>query len=362
MSALLLPEDDRRWQLVEGDALDELREFPGASVDADVTDPPYGIDLNKEAWDGRDIRRAARHTSADTASKAFERWTSLWASECLRVLKPGGYLFAFGAPRTAHRLAAGIEDAGFELRDQLLWLYGSGVPKNGLEGGRSSTLKPAYEPVVLARAPLAGTLAENEAAWGTGRLGIDETRLPASGRWPCNVAFSHTPSCRTASCASACPVRLLDRSRLAQRPSRFFYCSKPSRSEREMGCQTLPEKRIRIYSKGATRPRRNIHPTVKPVDLMGWLVRLVCPPGGLVLDPFAGSGSTGVAALREGRRFLGVEREREYAQIARARLAHAADARRRAAPRRDGLTVDGSRVPVSVRRKPIHPLERRHEP
>jgi DNA modification methylase len=361
MSALLLPEEERRWEFIEGDALAEVRELEPASVDAVVTDPPYGIGLNKETWDGKDIRRAAKRAAGDPTSEAFERWTSLWASECLRVLKPGGYLLAFGSPRTVHRLAAGIEDAGFELRDQLLWLYGSGVPKNGLEGGRSSTLKPAYEPIVLARAPLAGTLAENEAAWDTGRLGIDETRLPASGRWPCNIAFGHGRSCRSSSCMSDCPVRLLDRS--CRGRSRFFYCSKPSRSERELGCEALPAKRIRIYSSGARRPRRNTHPTVKPVDLMGWLIRLVCPSGGLVFDPFAGSGSTGIAALREGRRFLGIERERDYAQIARARLAYAAvGVKTRTAPRRDGLTVDGNRVPVSVHRKTIHPLERRHEP
>jgi DNA modification methylase len=356
VSVLLLPETESLWQLLEGDALAELHELEPTSVDAVVTDPPYGIGLNKEAWDGRNIRRAAKHLSGDPASEAFERWTSLWAAECLRVLKPGGYVLAFGSPRTVHRLAAGIEDAGFELRDQLLWLFGSGVPKNGLEGGCSSTLKPAYEPVVLARAPLAGTLAENEAAWETGRLGIDETRLPTSGRWPCNVAFSHEPGCGTSSCTTGCPVRLLDRSRLAQRPSRFFYCSKPSRSEREAGCEALPGKVVRIYSKGTTRPRRNTHPTVKPVDLMGWLVRLVCSPGGLVLDPFAGSGSTGVAALREGRRFVGIEKESDYARIARARLAHAAEgAKTQTAPRRDGPTVDGSRKPVSVRRKTIQP-------
>jgi DNA modification methylase len=356
MSAVALPEEERRWELIEGDALEEMRELEPASVDAVVTDPPYGIGLNKEAWDGKDIRRTARRTSGDPVSEAFERWTSLWAAECLRVLKPGGFLLAFGSPRTVHRLAAGIEDVGFELRDQLLWLYGSGVPKNGLQVGRSSTLKPAYEPIVLARTPLAGTLTENEAAWDTGRLEIDEARLPTSGRWPCNVAFNHTLSCRTSICASSCPVRLLDRSRPTQRPSRFFYCSKPSRAEREAGCAALPEKRIRIYSKGATRPRRNTHPTVKPVDLMRWLIRLVCPPGGLVFDPFAGSGSTGVATLREGRRFVGIEKEPEYAQIARARVAHAArGATTRTTPRRDGLTVDGSRKPASVRRKTIHP-------
>jgi site-specific DNA-methyltransferase (adenine-specific) len=366
MSALAIPEDAIRWRLVEGDALELLRVYPACSVDAVVTDPPYGIGLHGQTWDGRDIRRATG-VAGQSEAEAFERWTALWARECLRVLKPGGYLLAFGATRTAHRLAAGIEDAGFDLRDQLVWLYGCGVPKNGLENGRSSTLKPGYEPILLARVPLSGTLAENEACWGTGRLGIDETRLPASahtlGRWPCNVALSHTRRCQRVRCTSTCPVRLLDRSRPAQAPSRFFYCSKPSRSERDAGCEALPETAMHIFGGKETRPRRNTHPTVKPVELMSWLVRLVCPPDGLVLDPFAGSGSTGVAALSEGRQFLGIERDPAYARIARARLGHA-EKRTQAkstSPGLDGQTVDGNPKSVSVRRKTIHPLERRHE-
>jgi len=370
MSALAIPEDLIRWRLVEGDALELLRVYPAYSVDAIVTDPPYGIGLHGQAWDGRDIHKATRvdGTSGRSEAEMFERWTKLWARECVRVLKPGGYLLAFGATRTAHRLAAGIEDAGFELRDQLVWLYGSGVPKNGLSNGRTSTLKPGYEPILLARAPLVGTLSENEAAWGTGRLGIDATRLPASahqlGRWPCNVALSHTRRCQSARCTSTCPVRLLDRSRPTQSPSRFFYCSKPSRLERDSGCEALPKTAMHIFGGKETKPRRNTHPTVKPVELMGWLVRLVCPPGGLVLDPFVGSGSTGVAALSESRQFLGIERDPAYARIARARLAHAEERTysTSTSPGLDGQTVDGNPKSFSVRRKTIHPLERRHEP
>ncbi len=245
----------------------------------------------------------------------------------MRLLKPGGYLLAFGAPRTAHRLASGIEDAGFQLRDQLVWLYGTGVPKSGLRGGRGSALGPAYEPIILARRPLAGPLHENEARFGTGSLGIDDARIPAPdrpvGRWPCNVALSHQPTCTTTACATQCAAGQLDRSRPRVRPSRFYYCAKAARSERDAGCEHLPAKRMRIYGSKDTTARRNTHPTVKPVALMRWLIRLGCPPGGLVLDPFAGSGSTGIAALAERRSFLGIEQEPEYLRIARGRLEHA---------------------------------------
>ncbi len=316
------------WELFESDTFELLAELPARSVDAVVSDPPYGIGFRGEAWDSRDIRAMPGGVEL-SEGEAFERWTQRWASECLRVLKPGGYIVAFGAPRTFHRLAAGIEDAGFELRDQLAWLYGSGVPKARLHQGRSSALKPGHEPILLARAPLAGTLGGNEATWGTGRLGIDEARLPGDsatgkGRWPCNVTLTHPDGCLPARCARGCPVFLLDRSRPRSRPSRFFYCPKPSMAEREAGCESLPASVIGIYGKGTSKPRRNIHPTVKPVALMAWLIQLACPPGGLVLDPFAGSGSTGVAALAQQRRFVGIERDAGYARIARARLTRAA--------------------------------------
>jgi site-specific DNA-methyltransferase (adenine-specific) len=312
------------WELFEADALALLPTLPERSVDTVVTDPPYGIGFRDEPWDSR------------PSTATFEEWACDWARGCLRVLKPGGYLLAFGAPRTVHRLASGIEDAGFELRDQLLWLYGSGVPKGRLVAGRSSTLKPAYEPIVLARKPLDGTHDENERRWGTGRLSINASRITGSGtppgRWPCNVALGHAQRCTPRGCAPSCAAALLDRSRPNRPPSRFFYCAKASLRERDEGCERLPARAAAIYGTAGRRPRRNTHPTVKPVELMRWLIRLACPPGGVVLDPFAGSGSTGVAALREQRRFVGVEREPAYALIARARLRHAR--------RRDGGTVD----------------------
>jgi site-specific DNA-methyltransferase (adenine-specific) len=342
------------WQLFEQDALGLLPKLAARSVDAIVTDPPYGIGFRDEPWDTPETAPGRR-----PGAELFAESTRAWAKQCLRVVKPGGYLLAFGSPRTVHRLATGIEDGGFELRDQLLWLYGSGVPKARLEGGRSSTLKPAYEPILLARAPLDGNHADNEARWGTGRLGIDNARVPKTaegpGRWPCNVTLSHTPRCRPTRCHADCAVSLLDRSRPNTRPSRFFYCAKASARERDTGCDRLPATIASVYRSGRSRPRRNTHPTVKPVGLMRWLIRLACPPEGVVLDPFAGSGSTGVAALEERRRFIGIECDPAYARVARARLNHAEEAR-------DDGTVDarpGSGL-VSAAQSSI-PQERRAE-
>ncbi len=304
-----------RWRLIEGDALTLLAKLPASSVDCVVTDPPYALSLGGATWD--------RFGDELTAPEAFERWTARWAAECQRVLKPGGHLLAFGAPRTFHRLVAGVEDSGLEVRDQLLWLYGQGVPKSRkLPGGLGTTLKPAYEPILAARAPLAGRVAGNLERFGTGALNIDAARIGEAGYWPANVAFSHAEACAGDSCAADCPAALLDRS--AGRPSRLFYCAKATRLEREAGCEQLPQRSVALYTGKRHSPRlvRNLHPTVKPLALMRWLVKLVTPPGGTVLDPFCGSGSTGVAAVLEGRRFLSFERESEYVDIACARLTH----------------------------------------
>jgi len=313
--------DRERWGLLHADSLTLMGQLPDACLDAIVTDPPYGIDI--AAWDGRDIRRTVNAaTERLSAGEAFQHWTRTWAREALRVLKPGGHLVAFGAPRTFHRLTSGIEDAGFEIRDVLMWLYGSGLPKSRrLPGGQGTALKPAYEPIVLARKPLAGSTARNLEAWGTGALNIEVSRVKEY--WPANLALSHSPDCQAGRCTSACPVRRLDARQPEQR-SRFFYCAKASRSEREAGCEQLPKRSCQLYTGTgrSARIRANIHPTVKPISVLCWLTRLVTPPGGLVLDPFTGSGSTGIAALLEGRQFLGIEREREYVQVARARLTH----------------------------------------
>jgi|CZKG01.1.fsa_nt_gi site-specific DNA-methyltransferase (adenine-specific) len=320
----LYQDDTQAWGLIEGDALLTLAKLPDASVDAIVTDPPYGIDFAGEAWDGDDIRRVAG-SSGDRlgAGEAFERWTAVWAAEARRVLKPGGHLIAFGATRTFHRLVVGVEDAGLEVRDQLLWLYAQGLPKSRrLPDGLATTLKPAYEPILLARAPMVGTAPRNLERWGTGAMNTEAARV--NGYWPAHLTLSHTPICTEARCTSECPASLIDAARPDLRPSRLFFCAKASKQEREAGCEQLPTQSVKLYN-GRHHParlRRNTHRTVKPIALMRWLVALVTPVGGVVLDPFAGSGTTGLAAVLEDRLFFGIEREGEYVDIACARLTH----------------------------------------
>lgn len=319
--------DPARWLLLHADCLALLPELPENSVEAIITDPPYGIGFGGEAWDGGKL------TDAET----FQRWTAEWAAEALRVLKPGGWLAAFGTPRTAHRLVAGVEDAGFEVRDQLLWLYAQGVPKSRRRAdGLGGSLKPAYEPVLLARKPPDGALDTNLALHGTGALQIEAARVPrrggGQGFWPANVALSHAPGCRQEHCEQDCPVTLADSGpRPGRQISRLFYTSKAGRVEREAGCEQLPLREVPIYVHrgGSARLVRNIHPTVKPLALMRWIARLLCPPGGTVLDPFAGSGTTGAACALEDRRFIGIERDERYVPIACARIEHwAAEARK----------------------------------
>lgn len=316
MRPALYSDQDGRWALAHDDSLEVLPKLPAASVDAIVTDPPYGIGIIGSAWDKRG--RGA----------AFADWTAAWAAESLRLLKPGGHLVAFGAPRTLHRLVSGVEDGGFEIRDVVMWLHGQGMPKSRrLPGGMGTALKPAYEPILLARAPLSGTVLQNQKAHGTGTLAVAAAKTRAGnqdGRWPPNVVLSHSPACREDRCTVRCPVRTLDAGLEAVRPSRFFYAAKPSRSEREAGCDALPAVSRQIFS-GAGDPTpivRNTHPTVKPLAVMRWLIALTCPAGGIVLDPFAGSGTTGAAAVLEGRRFAGIEQDAEFVDIACARLSH----------------------------------------
>jgi len=327
---------DERVTVHHGDCLDVLRTIPDSTVAAIVTDPPYGLGFMGKAWD--DLPPGEE-----------------WARECLRVLKPGGHLLAFGGARTWHRLAVAVEDAGFEVRDSIAWLYGSGFPKSldvskaidkaAVHGTRPSlynqddsydvaapatpaaqqwqgwgtALKPAFEPIVVARKPLVGTVAANVLAHGTGALNVDATRVgldgekpptgsggpntgasmeggvmrgvggnvtPASGRWPANVLLDGDAA-----------AELDEQSGDTGGASRFF----PT---------------FRYQAKAPTRERVKVggvaHPTVKPLALMRWLVRLVTPPGGLVLDPFAGSGTTVEAALLEGVQCIAVEREAEY--------------------------------------------------
>lgn len=317
--------DRQRWGLLHADALELLRLLPDRSVDAVITDPPYGIGFGDHAWD----------SGALTDGVKFERWTADWAREARRILRPGGYLAAFGAARTMHRLVSGVENAGLEVRDQVLWLYSSGIPKSRSTPDDLGTgLKPAYEPILLARAPLADTTARTHEEWGTAMLDVGATRvqdelrgqnISSAGeviaRWPANLGLLHSLGCEKRRCEGQCAVRQIDQQSGAD-ASRFFYAAKASRAEREGGLEALPQHHIGIFARSNVNARANVHPTVKPINVMRWLVRLIVPPYGVVLDPFSGSGSTGCAALLENRQFVGIEREAEYVEIARHRLTH----------------------------------------
>ena len=319
-------------ELHHGNCLDILRTMPDASVDAVVTDPPYGLSFMGKRWD------------YDVPS------VEIW-EQCLRVLKPGGYLLAFAGTRTQHRMAVRIEDAGFEIRDMIAWMYGSGFPKShNLQDDRQgwgTALKPAMEPITMARKPFKGTVADNVQMYGTGAINIDGCRNNVGeviagggggrkgatwemhsgtgmfrsdrvhkqephdmGRWPANVLHD------------GCDDVLRGMGEAA----RFFYTAKACKSDRENGCFALP-----LVSYEMNRPpdsdldlvptvNRNFHPTVKPTDLMRYLCRMVTPPGGIVLDPFTGSGSTGRGAVLEGFRFIGCEMDADYIEIAKARI------------------------------------------
>ncbi len=458
-----------RYVLVCGDAVEVMSAMPDACVDAIVTDPPYGLEFMGQEWDrpwavspsnavgyaGRDDLRLPAHRDNRNANcracggrqrgakrrqcatpewdrapitdmQAYQAWCETWAIEALRLLKPGGHLLAFGGTRTYHRLACAVEDAGFEVRDQIGWLYGQGFPKSrdvskaideefGAErevvgpnewaargglvqantygapsrppetapttdaarqwAGWGTALKPAWEPILVARKPLVGTVAENVLDYGTGAINVDGCRVAltgesnpsiarrataartgwdnrggaimndrraperyreyhpseALGRWPANVVHDGSDEVMEAFAAygdrrSAYPGRqdLADAyvgapvsstgvtgfpNATAGRSlsdsgtaARFFYCAKASRAERGEG---------------------NRHPTVKPLALMQWLARLVTPPGGLVLDPFMGSGTTGLAAMYEGFAFVGVDNDGDSFETADRRLAEA---------------------------------------
>ena len=365
-----------------GDCIEVLRTIPDCSVESIVTDPPYGL-TNKSggpSGSGRETPHARAKAGATTGGFMGLKWDSdvppvdVWI-ECLRVLKPGGHLLAFAGTRTQHRMATRIEDAGFHIRDMIAWVYGSGFPKshNGEWGG--TALKPALEPITVARKPLIGTVEANWREHGTGALNIDGCRIstnggnstPEVGRWPANLihdgsdevlnAFPDAPG-QIANASTNHDARktqnvygALRRGRgdepSADRPNdgavgfkmkpgarrldsgtaaRFFYCAKASRTDRNEGL-TDPGPQFKqgttLRDVENTETTGNTHPTVKPTELMAYLCRLVTPPGGTVLDPFMGSGSTGKAAVREGFNFIGIDITPEYLEIAESRIEHA---------------------------------------
>jgi DNA modification methylase len=419
--------------ILQGDCLAVMPTLDADSVDAIVSDPPYGLNFMGKAW--------------DHGVPGVPFWT-----EALRVAKPGAHLVAFGGTRTHHRLTCAIEDAGWEIRDCLMWLYGSGFPKSldvskaidkaaGAErphpkssftnlrhtvwsaqrcdecgrmrggdtthcqcprtapatdaarqwAGWHTALKPAYEPIILAPKPLAGTVAANVQQFGTGAINVDACRIgtgddrtsggygspsalgivsddawspmamrerPTGGRWPANLILSPESAAALdaqtgnvgGQSGSRSPNASMENYRLRGDgekiegygdiggASRFFYTAKADAEDRNDGCEALDKRSAGDVTDrkdgtaglqspragaGRTSGNRNTHPTVKPTDLMRWLVRLVTPPGGVVLDPFMGSGSTGRAAALEGCRFIGIELSPEYIAIAEARIAAA---------------------------------------
>ena len=388
-----------------------MQTMPDNSVEAIITDPPYELGFMGKSWDSTGI--------------AYD--VTVW-QECLRVLKPGGHLLAFGGSRTYHRLACAIEDAGFQIRDQIMWVYGSGFPKSlnvskaidkaaGVKGeiigysrgvgvsaednnfgginrgavgikqtgidvpiiapataeakdweGWGTALKPAHEPIVMARKPLDGTVAQTVLTHGTGGINIDGCRVgradgddSSAGNRTANFATQETMSGGNGSGGwsqndmgrfpanfihdgSDEVLQLVPSDKPDQSAARFFYCAKASKKDRNEGLEEFEVREVRggggrvasgydestqhlkesARKFGAVKSaKQNIHPTVKPTDLMRYLCRLVTPPNGTILDPFTGSGSTGKAAMLEGFRFVGIEQSAEYVEIANARIRHA---------------------------------------
>lgn len=389
---------EKYYTLYEGTMQEVLSSMPNNSVDAIITDPPYEISFMGKGWDATGV------------AYTKETW-----KHCLRVLKPGGYLLSFGATRTFHRIAVAIEDAGFEIRDTIMWLYGSGFPKsmniglaidkkNGVESkvvarvkgsgttgindrgnqqfvaknqyedgtydlkqaqnewqGWGTALKPAYEPIIVARKPFKGSLVDNVIENGVGGLNIDECRvgtidilkeqnngknslfggireynfnggkyIPSEhGRFPANVILTYDET----DFDEVCGGMPNDDFGSA---SRYFYCAKASKKDRDEGLDNFETFNGGSYNfrqdgslDGLIPSKKNIHPTVKPVELMQYLVRLVTPKNGVVLDCFMGSGSTGKAVMFENRErnanyhFIGVEMTSEYLPICHSRIDYA---------------------------------------
>lgn len=378
-----------RVTLHAGDCLDVLRAIPGASVDAIVTDPPYGLAEHKPeriaaalaGWLAGDREQVPDGKGfMGRAWDGFVPPPAVW-DECLRVLKPGGHVAVFAAPRTVDLMGLSIRLAGFEVRDAigaglLAWVQGQGFPKG------KTQLKPAWEPILVARRPLEGTVAANVLAHGTGALNIDACRIgdsgggtscsnrdaagrclghrnagrstsgetfhgadTAGGRWPANVVLDEHAA-----------AELDQQSGHSKSPASFTPGASRKRSSMEGGVLGARGTVIgpgdeggasrffpvfRYQAKASTKERPKVdgvsHPTVKPLDLMRWLVRLVTPPGGTVLDPFAGSGTTIEAALQEGFHVIGVEREPDYLPLIVQRIQRATTPAQTAHDTPDGL-------------------------
>ena len=354
--------------LLNGDCIEQMQKLKdeGKLVDLVVTDPPYHLTSIVERF-GKEGSAPAKDNYSDGAytrtSRGFmgKEWdggdiafrTDTWKL-AYDLLKPGGYLLAFSASRNYHRMAVAIEDAGFEIRDQIMWIYGSGFPKSlNVGDGWGTALKPAHEPIVMARKPLEGTNKQNIEKYGTGAINIDGCRVQFSDnddpriekKYRHNASPDFKPGSKKDNSSGKeqtlhdelgrYPANLIHDG-LQEDWARYFYCPKTSSAERNRGLDDFDTKKMGMsggaqskgdgYDKGQgiglnrVIERKNTHPTVKPQELMKYLCRLVTPKGGVVLDPFMGSGSTGMAAKDEGFDFIGIEKEQEYFEIASARI------------------------------------------
>lgn len=420
--------------IIHGDCVEEMKKLEENSIDVIVTDPPYGIGFMGKEWDNfkpsiikdgmeKDKRPKTQIASTRVSNiagtydlslsgaRGFQDFCEGWSKEAMRILKPGGFMLVSCSTRMYNRMTCGIEDAGFEIRDTIMWLYGNGFPKSlnigkqidkieGIEHpkntpisdntsmsganytrnkmdiqsdlgkqweGWGTALKPACEPIVVARKPLSEkNVALNVLKWGTGGINIDECRIGTKGgtkhedgekeydneiygkglykafgkkvenlgRFPANIILNEEAG-------KLMPDESSEYDDLKQQTlmgdtlelenksaSRFFYCAKSSKSERNLGCEDMKDNTTndgrevvsdRPHQRGATN-RKNNHPTVKPIKLMEYLIKLVSKENALVLDPFAGSGSTLIACQKLNRKFIGIEKEEEYIKIINARL------------------------------------------
>ena len=395
--------------LVNGDCLEEVQKLvdKGIQVDSIVTDPPYHLTSIVERFGkegsapAKDKDGAFQRQSVGFMGKEWDGGDIAFRKETwelfMKVLKPGGHLLAFSGSRTYHRMAVAIEDAGFSIRDQIMWLYGSGFPKslnlgksidkklgnervavgertrnvkpfdddngwnsNNTTGnytytkgnteweGWGTALKPAHEPIVLARKPISeNSIVANVLKHRTGGINIDTCRIEGekqtrdsnpvmnSGKYAQNENADREET--TPDTKGRFPANVMHNG-LQEDWARYFYCPKTSKAEKNRGLEDLPIKKTSSMSgrrdshdmEGYSidndvtgrfvTEKQNVHPTVKPIKLMKYLCRLVTPKGGTVLDPFMGSGSTGIAAKDEGFEFIGIEREKEYFEIAERRI------------------------------------------
>ncbi len=358
-------------KIIHSDCLEAMRNMEDNSIDFCVCDPPYGINFMSKQFD---------------RFKDQPAFNSIYWKEVLRICKPGSMLAAFGGDRTHHHLMNAIEDAGWEIRTCIYWIFGSGFPKShnkfGFDG-YGTALKPAAEIIVLAMKPLDGTFAHNAEKWGVAGINIESSRIETNerplinsdrhdgnntygkglsgsfsngntslGRWPANLILDEESAEQLDQMTGVLKSGAGDKHNKTQLggyhgnfglmsgkeykadsggASRFFYCAKASSSERNRGLEGMPEyissktgaeKRLTVGgSKDISLPKQNTHPTVKPISLMKYIVTLLVPPGNpTCLDPFMGSGSTGVACKELGIDFIGIEKEAEYVEIATKRI------------------------------------------